>query len=126
MADYRDVDLRFNMHPITGDVSQLTDSKAVMQDIRELVMTSASEYQFDPAIGAGMYRNLFGLSDSLTMMQFETLITQQINQHCPHAELISVVIDHNSGDLNSIFIDIKFMVVNIDKVVDLKIPLQTT
>ena len=60
MKDYKDVDLKFGMHPVTKDVTMKSGKWAVLQSVRNIVMSSAGEWRTLPDMGAGKQKNHTG------------------------------------------------------------------
>lgn len=56
---YRDLDLSFRKHPLTGDVSTFTDEDAVKSAIRNLVRIARYEKPFQPNLFSPVYELLF-------------------------------------------------------------------
>lgn len=88
---YRDVDLNFTKHPVTGDVSKLIGDEAVKQSLKNLVLTRFFERAFDPEKGCGVHTLLFDNITPITTITIENTIRDVINNYEPRVELISVV-----------------------------------
>ncbi|AKJ73786.1 putative baseplate wedge subunit [Salmonella phage 38] len=58
MKEYKDIDLKFGMHPVTKDVTKKTGVYAVLQSVRNIVMTTVGDWPTYPSIGAGLYTML--------------------------------------------------------------------
>lgn len=105
---YRDLDLDFSPHPVTGKLLPLVDVDAVKRSVRNLVLTNNYERPFRPEIGANITAILFnpGLSP-ITARQLETAIEDVIRSNEKRAELISVKanldLDRNGFDVEIIF-----------------------
>lgn len=56
---YRDLDLSFRKHPLTGDISTFTDEDAVKSAIRNLVRIARYEKPFQPNLFSPVYELLF-------------------------------------------------------------------
>ena len=86
--DYRDLDLDFIAHPITGDVVKKVEPDAVARSLRNLVMTSFYDRPFRPHIGSNVRRLLFEPISSLTARQLEELIKEVCANFEPRATII--------------------------------------
>ena len=61
MEAYKDLDLFFTAHPITGDVATKSDSDAVRRAVRNIVLTNYYERPFKPSLGGNVRGLLFEL-----------------------------------------------------------------
>lgn len=125
MSEFKDFDLTFEMHPSTGDVRMRTGVRAILQAVRELVLTEAGEWQYGEArdIGAGIYNQLGENHNPLDHIQMQDKIRYQIETFEPRAELIDLNIRSMSDEPNGLIVKIKFMVINEPEVQTLDIPL---
>ncbi len=127
MSEYRDIDLKFEKNPITGDVSQLVGVSAVIQDVKEIVLTSSDEYQFNESKkGGGAYKALFDLRDTLSAVQFQTVMKQQILQFCNAVETVDISITTVKDNRNMVDVEFELYVKNSPEAVKLTLPLEIT
>lgn len=120
---FKDIDLSFNAHPVTGDVSIRTGTRAVMQSLREIVITSQRGWEFDRTLGAGIYDKLGENLSPLDTIEIKDSIEEQINIHEPRVELEEVRVGMSSSEPNTLRIQIVFYVVNQPDPQTLDIPL---
>ena len=108
---WSDLDLDFNAHPVTKDISTKTDVESVKRSIRNLILTNKYERPFQPQIDGGVTRHLFELATPLTYSDIESTIKNTVSNFEPRAEVISVDV---SGDLdkNGFNVIINFKVLN--------------
>ena len=108
---WSDLDLDFNAHPVTKDISTKTDVESVKRSIRNLILTNKYERPFQPQIVGGVTRHLFELATPLTYSDIESTIKNTVSNFEPRAEVISVDV---SGDLdkNGFNVIINFKVLN--------------
>jgi phage baseplate assembly protein W len=90
VKDYRDLDLDFIAHPVTGDVSAKVGPDAVIRAIRNLVLTNFYDRPFHSNIGSNAQKLLFELINPLTSNLLEQFITETIDNFEPRADLIGV------------------------------------
>ena len=57
--EYRDLDLNFKIHPIRKDINKHTAEMAVINSIKNLVLTQHYEVPFQPEIGCNSSTLLF-------------------------------------------------------------------
>ena len=108
---YKDINLNFSKHPITGDISKLTNVEAVKRSVRNLVNTNFYERPFHPEIGSDVRAILFEPVSPLVADVLKRYVEDVINNFEPRAELISVKVDANI-DSNAYGVEIKFYLVN--------------
>jgi phage baseplate assembly protein W len=56
---YIDLDLGFNLHPVTKDISRKIDKNAIITSVINLIKTRHGERPFHPEIGCQIYSLLF-------------------------------------------------------------------
>ena len=71
---YADLDLRFTKQPGTGDLSMVYDDRAVINSVKNLLLTNFYERPWQPSIGSNIDAMLFENIDTL----METTIAQDI------------------------------------------------
>lgn len=76
---FTDLDLAFTKHPVTKDVALKTKEKAIIQSIKNLILTNYNERLFNPKLGSNINRMLFepvdGISASILNKEIQTVIT---------------------------------------------------
>lgn len=122
---YRDFDLSFKAHPVTGDLVMKNDAAAVIQSIRNLVLTSAGEILMEPNIGGNVYALLFELNSALLKMQLHDKISRTINYFEPRVELVGLTVtDIQNGQ--GVNIAVTFYLLNNPTAITDVIPLKRT
>lgn len=120
---FRDIDLTFNAHPVTGDVSVRSGVRSVMQSLREIVLTSQRDWEFDRGLGVGIYDMLGENLSPLDTIRIKDIIEEQIGIHEPRVELESVNVGMSTTEPNTLRIQIMFYLVNQPDINTLDIPL---
>jgi phage baseplate assembly protein W len=110
-STYRDFDLRMNPHPVTGDLSMLSDARSVLQSIRNIVYASAGEFLWEPNIGGDIGALLFELNVPTTKMRMFDKIKNNITRFEPRVELVDLSVV-NIADGYGIAIKITFYMLN--------------
>jgi len=108
---FKDLDLDFNPHPVTADVSQKTDAEAVKRAIRNLVLMNRHDKPFQPYIDARITRLLFEPATPIIAMQLRSNLIDMINRHEPRAKVNDVIVSFNEKK-NSFETQISFMLLN--------------
>jgi len=125
MAKYSDLNLDFVPHPLTGDVTVLTDMEALKRSIRNLVYTSKYERRFRPELDAGVRKYLFEPLTSITCLKIKNAIENIIKQQEKRVELIEVSVSGNERT-NSFDVSIVFRPKNVRDVTNLSLTLTRT
>ena len=108
---FRDLDLNFTIHPVKKDVNVYRNEFAIINSIKNLVLTNHYERPFQPEIGSNIRRLLFEQVDSITAAQIEREITEVIGNFEPRAQ-VSRVDAVPSPDENLYKIRLEFFLIN--------------
>jgi phage baseplate assembly protein W len=82
---FRDLSSSFLSHPITGDITTVTDFNAVAQSIKNIILTNKTERHFsDINFGVGIESYLFKLHTEIEA-ELQENILRQISTHEPRA-----------------------------------------
>lgn len=122
---YKDLNLSFLIHPITGDVSSLSGADAVKRAIRNLVFTENYEVPFHPDKGCAVRAQLFEHITPITEYKLKTSIETVIQRFEPRAQISTVKVNPQP-DSNLIEIDIVFFIRNVIDPVNVKLFLEKT
>jgi phage baseplate assembly protein W len=108
---YKDLDLLFNVHPIKKDINKHTAEMAVINSIKNLVLTNHYERPFQPELGSNVSKLLFENLDFVTSSALEREILQTIRNFEPRASVyrITVIPDY---DNNGFTVDMEFTIIN--------------
>ena len=109
--NFRDLDLNFAIHPITKDVNIYKAEYAVINSIKNLILTNHFEKPFQPEVGSNIRRLLFENVDSIMAAQIEREIEETINNFEPRVQISSVIAVH-APDENGYKIRLEFFVIN--------------
>ena len=120
---YKDINLSFARHPLTGDIAFLTDIEAVKRSVRNLINTNFYERPFHPEIGSDVRSILFEPVSPPVANVLQRNIEDVVRNFEPRAELISVDVVPNI-DANAYAANIKFYVVNSPTAVEVNIFLE--
>jgi len=80
---YRDLDLNFNIHPITKDINKNVGEMAVVGAIKNLLLTNHYERPFNPELGSNVRRLLFEPADTITAAILERAIREALSNWDP-------------------------------------------
>lgn len=92
-TNYRDIDNNFVAHPISGDISILTDVEAVKQSLRNLIWTNFYEKPYKPKYGGNIKAYLFGKINFLEKEVIKSNFLDMIAKYEPRVINVSLDID---------------------------------
>ena len=109
--EYSDLDLNFTIHPVKKDINRHVGDMAVINSIKNLVLTNHYERPFQPDIGSNIRRLLFENMDTITASSIEREIEQTIRNFEPRVRVTSVraIPDFNN---NGFSIQMEFYIIN--------------
>tara|TARA_Y100001972_G_scaffold120124_1_gene162214 strand:- start:245 stop:649 length:405 start_codon:yes stop_codon:yes gene_type:complete len=108
---FSDLDLNFNIHPTTKDINKFKNENAVINSVKNLVLTNHYDRPFQPELGSNLKRLLFEPVDNVTAALIEREIETTIINFEPRVELKSI---EASGfpDENGYKVVITFFLIN--------------
>ena len=109
--NFVDLDLNFMIHPIRKDINTYKAEYAVINSLKNLILTNHYEKPFRPQIGSNIRRLLFENIDSIIAAQIERAVTETIKNFEPRVNVskISAVPD---PDNNRYSLKLEFFVIN--------------
>jgi phage baseplate assembly protein W len=108
---FRDLDLSFNIHPIRKDVNIHKNEFAVINSVKNLILTNHYERPFQPELGSNIRRLLFENVDSIIAAQIEREIEETVLNFEPRVQ-ISKVTAVPSPDENRYGVKMEFFIIN--------------
>lgn len=107
---YSDFNHSFIANPNTRQLPRKTNTEAVKQSLRSMLLTNKYERLRNPEFGTNIRRYLFESFDGHIVEQLENEIRISIQNYEPRVRVIDIVVDPRPDD-NSIYINIEFAVV---------------
>jgi phage baseplate assembly protein W len=111
VRDFKDLDLNFNIHPIRKDISKSIGPMAVVNSIKNLILTNHYERPFQPDIGSNVRRLLFENLDSITATTIRDEIERTIVNYEPRATVGTVIVTADYEN-NGFKVYLEFYIVN--------------
>jgi phage baseplate assembly protein W len=99
---YKDLDLSFTAHPIKKDVNKHVDDLAVINSVKNLILTNHYERLFRPEIGSNVSKMLFEPMDTISTNLLQREITQVLTNYEPRIQLREVAVspDYENNGYN--------------------------
>ena len=110
---FKDISLSFVPHPVTKDISVLTNERAIVRSVRNLVETIPTERFFQPFIGSDIRASLFENFDIDTADEIKDQIIETVTIYEPRVDNLDVVINAQP-DRNSLEVTVFFDIVGLD------------
>ena len=105
---YKDLDLNFTAHPVRKDINKFVNEYAIVNSVKNLILTNHYERPFDPDVGTSVSALLFEPMSSLAASQISSIVENSINNYEPRANLQKVVVSP-LPDKNAYNISIQFL-----------------
>lgn len=122
---YRDINLAFEKHPLTGDVVSATDVEAIKKSLRNLVMTDLYDVPFNPEKGTSLNGSLFENFTPITTEFLKTKINEMIDLYEPRIQVQKIVI-FQKDDQNALEVSIYFKILDLNRFEDITIFVERT
>lgn len=108
---YKDIDLDFQAHPVTGDITKKIGDAAIITAMKNLLTTGRYERLFQPDIHSRLKDHLFEPIDSITSSAIEAEIRSTIGKYEPRVDLFEVIVvpDYNMQGYN---VTMSFFIIN--------------
>lgn len=87
---FKDLDLNFAIHPIRKDVNTHKAEYAVINSVKNLILTNHFERPFQPELGSNIRRLLFENVDAIFAAQLEREIEETVNNFEPRVQVSSI------------------------------------
>ena len=111
LTAFSDLDLNFTIHPIKKDINRHTNETAVVNSIKNLILTNHYERPFQPDIGSNVRRMLFENMDTITSTVLENEIAQTIKNYEPRVNISTLNVSPDYEN-NGFKVYMQFYVVN--------------
>lgn len=108
---FRDLDLNFTAHPVRKDINIFKNEYAVINAVKNLILTNHYERPFQPELGSNIRRLLFENVDSVMAAQIEREIEETIINFEPRVQ-VSKVTANAAPDENRYNVELEFFIIN--------------
>jgi len=90
LREYRDLDMNFAIHPIKKDINKVIGEYAIINSIKNLLLTNYYERPFQPFLGSNVRKLLFEPLDAIVARTLEIEIKTVLQNFEPRVQVISV------------------------------------
>jgi len=120
---YSDLDLTFNIHPIRKDINKHVNEMAVINSIKNLILTNHYERLFQPDIGSNIRKLLFEPMDNITAAAIQREIEQTIENYEPRVKIKAITVGVDF-DNNAFSVVMEFFMLNKSDPITIKFLLE--
>jgi phage baseplate assembly protein W len=120
---FKDLDLSFNIHPVKKDINKHLDEQAVVNSLKNIILTNHYEKPFNPDYGSNIRALLFENIDNITAITLEREILQTIENFEPRVS-VSKVTAVPDFDNNGYSIKLDFFIINLTNPITIQFLLQ--
>ena len=110
---FKDISLSFSPHPITKDLPVLTNERAIVRSVRNLVETIPTERFFNSLIGTDIRGSLFENFSRNTAIIIEDQVRETINNFEPRVDNVRVEVNA-SVDTNTLDVKVLFDIIGLE------------
>jgi len=107
---FKDISLSFDPHPVTKDLPVLTNERAIVRSVRNLVETIPTERFFDSNMGTNVRGMLFENFSGSDVMIIEDMVRNTVRNYEPRVGDIGVEVDASLDD-NTISVRVLFDII---------------
>jgi phage baseplate assembly protein W len=108
---FKDLDLNFNIHPVKKDINRHYDEMAIINSVKNLVLTNHYERLFQPDLGSNVRRFLFENIDIITATAIEREISLVVQNYEPRVRLARTTVVPDF-DNNGFSVTMEFFIIN--------------
>ena len=92
---FKDLSVTFKKHPVSDDLVVVKDKAAIIQSIRNLLLTNKGERPFQPQLGSDIYRLLFEPLDFGTAGSIRDNIIRTLKKYEPRIFIDECIVEPN-------------------------------
>ena len=110
---FKDISLSFDPHPVTKDLPVLSNERAIVRSVRNLVETIPTERFFDSNMGTNIRGMLFENFSGSDVMIIEDMVRNTVRNYEPRVGDIGVEVDASPDD-NTISVRLLFSIIGLE------------
>tara|TARA_R100000231_G_scaffold2434_2_gene4315 strand:- start:1861 stop:2262 length:402 start_codon:yes stop_codon:yes gene_type:complete len=110
---FKDISLSFSPHPVTKDLPILTNERAIVRSVRNLVETIPTERFFNSLIGTDIRGSLFENFSVSTVTIIEDQVRETIRNFEPRVGSLDIEVD-GRPDRNELEVKVSFDIIGLE------------
>lgn len=107
---FKDLNITFKPHPVTGDLIIKKDDAAIKQSVISLLLTSKGERPFQPNLGSDIRNLLFEPLDTATAGQISRNIRDVLRSYEPRIRILDIEVIANY-EQNGFDVELEFEII---------------
>ena len=107
---FKDISFSFVPHPVTNDLAVLSNERAIVRSVRNLVETIPTERFFNPYLGTDIRKSLFENFEPDLDMVIEDQIRETVETFEPRVDNLQIQVNAQP-DVNSFEVTVFFDIV---------------
>lgn len=111
---FKDINISFKKHPVTGDLVVSRDASAIKQAIINLLLTNKGERVFQPDYGSDIRSQLFEPLDYATAASIKSSILYTIRTFEPRISVEELICSPNYAD-NGFSVEMTYVITGSDE-----------
>lgn len=120
VREYSDIDFNFKKTS-TGDLYKITGVNAVLQSVRNIILTNYQERPFQPYLASNTTSNLFENSHPAMEIELKSSVEEALRNNEPRVQNIKTVVSFENHTLS---LELTLKIVNVANEVSLNIDLE--
>lgn len=108
---YSDIPTNLDIHPGTKDVLRVRNDQAIIQSVRNLILTDMNERPFQPKVGSSIRQALFEPISPITSHAIRIAIEDVLNNYEPRVEMLDTVVEPDEM-ADGYYVHLKFALIN--------------
>ena len=112
-ARYSDFSVDFDVNPITGNISRITDATAINQSLKAILLSSPGEKVYNRTFGSNLKNSLFELNDPITIESVKSTIRSAIAANEPRITIQDIRVVMQGNDM---YVTLLYSIINIPEV----------
>ena len=110
-----DISLSFEPNPLTGDLSTITNERAINNSIKNLILISPNEVPFNRNVGSTVAYLMFDMCDESTAALLRDEIERTIGYNEPRVETEEIFVKAEP-DINQFVVTVKYKIIGYDQI----------
>lgn len=123
IRSFKDLDLNFTVHPVNKNLNLAINERAIINAVKNIVLTNHYEKPFFPDYGSNVRKLLFDNFDMVTAIALQNEIEKCLINFEPRIAVTSVKVQPNY-DSNAFNVIMDFSIKNISEPVTINFMLQ--
>jgi phage baseplate assembly protein W len=108
---FRDLDISFQAHPVTGNPKMLVNEASIEQAIRNIVLRNKFESVFEPTFYTDVTGSLFEMVTAGTQVYLKTAIQYALKYYETRVDVLAVNVVAD-GDQHTINVSVTYKIIN--------------